>query len=92
VVNAASSKLAAPPFMFPPLIHDLRGRVTFVIIAHQGALLADVDRLVALFHGEVLFEGRPDDVATTEGNIAASYPHHAFMQTLALLDGSKVRQ
>jgi ATP-binding cassette subfamily B protein len=41
------------------LIDDLRGSMTFVIIAHQGALLAGVDRLVVLRCGEVVFEGQP---------------------------------
>ena len=45
-------------------IEDLRGRVTFVVIAHQGALLSDVDHLVALQLGEVLFEGHPNQIDT----------------------------
>jgi ABC-type bacteriocin/lantibiotic exporter with double-glycine peptidase domain len=43
-------------------IEDLRGHVTFVVIAHQGALLSDVDHLVALQMGEVLFEGHPSQI------------------------------
>jgi ATP-binding cassette subfamily B protein len=41
------------------LIDDLRGSMTFVIIAHQGALLAGVDRLIVLRCGEIVFEGQP---------------------------------
>jgi ATP-binding cassette subfamily B protein len=41
------------------VIDDLRGSVTFVVIAHQGALLADVDHAVLLRCGEVVFEGDP---------------------------------
>lgn len=44
------------------LIEDLRGRVTFVVIAHRGALLANVDRLIALHLGEVFFEGHPSQI------------------------------
>ncbi len=36
------------------VIDDLRGSVTFVIIAHQGALLSGVDHCVALRCGEVI--------------------------------------
>lgn len=43
-------------------IEDLRGRVTFVVIAHQGAMLSNVDHIVSLQHGEVLFEGRPEQM------------------------------
>lgn len=46
------------------LIEDLRGRVTFVVIAHQGALLSNVDHLIALQLGEVLFEGHPSQIDT----------------------------
>jgi ATP-binding cassette subfamily B protein len=43
------------------LIHDLRGSVTFIIIAHQGALLSDVDHRVVLRSGEVISEGQPSE-------------------------------
>ena len=39
------------------VIDDLRGSVTFVIIAHQGALLTGVDHCVALSRGTVRAEG-----------------------------------
>jgi ABC-type multidrug transport system fused ATPase/permease subunit len=43
-------------------IEDLRGRVTFVVIAHQGAMLSNVDHLISLQHGEVIFEGSPEHI------------------------------
>jgi ATP-binding cassette, subfamily B, bacterial len=39
------------------VIDDLRGRVTFVIIAHQGALLSNVDHCVTLRCGKVASDG-----------------------------------
>lgn len=45
------------------VIHDLRGSVTFVVIAHQGALLSDLDHRVVLRGGEVISEGQPESEA-----------------------------
>ena len=39
------------------VIDELRGRVTFVIIAHQGALLSNVDNCVTLHCGKVVSNG-----------------------------------
>jgi ATP-binding cassette subfamily B protein len=41
------------------LIDELRGGVTFVIIAHQGALLSDVDHRVLLKSGKIVSDGQP---------------------------------
>lgn len=66
------------------LIDDLRGRVTFVIIAHQGALLANVDRVVVLDQGEVAYEGAPSEMNARGG--------HGLLQSLAGIDGGKLRR
>jgi ATP-binding cassette, subfamily B, bacterial len=75
------------------LIDDLRGRVTFVIIAHQGALLANVDRVVILDRGEVAFEGAPGEIAE-DGRADGARPHadHTLLQRLGALDGMKTRR
>ncbi|HYK00233.1 MAG TPA: ABC transporter ATP-binding protein [Thermoanaerobaculia bacterium] len=75
------------------LIDDLRGRVTFVIIAHQGALLANVDRVVILDRGEVAFEGAPGDIAQ-DGRTDGPHPHadQSLLQRLGALDGMKMRR
>jgi ATP-binding cassette subfamily B protein len=61
-------------------IEDLRGRVTFVVIAHQGAMLSNVDHIVYLQHGEVLFEGRLDQM---ESNNKARILSSIFADSVA---------
>jgi ATP-binding cassette subfamily B protein len=51
------------------VIDDLRGRVTFVIIAHQGALLSNVDYCVVLRCGTVQSKGRPAALAVEAGGV-----------------------
>lgn len=75
------------------LIDDLRGRVTFVIIAHQGALLANADRVVVLDRGEVTFEGAPAEIALDNRSGGAhTHAHHSVLQTLGARDGGKMRR
>ncbi len=49
------------------VIDELRGRMTFVIIAHQGALLSGVDHRILLHRGEVQSESRYAVAATVPG-------------------------
>ncbi len=51
------------------LIDELRGSVTFVIIAHQGALLSGVDHCIALRRGAVWAEGSPSEVSIEAGGV-----------------------
>jgi len=60
--EATASLDAISEHAIKALIEDLRGRVTFVVIAHQGALLSNVDHLIALQLGEVFFEGHPKEI------------------------------
>lgn len=51
----------------------LRGRTTIVVIAHQGSLMDDVDHLVVLKAGRVIYEGSP-----TEWRLITSSADTAF--------------
>jgi ABC-type multidrug transport system fused ATPase/permease subunit len=41
------------------VLHELRGRMTVVVIAHNGEMLSDVDHLVVLDKGRIVYEGAP---------------------------------
>jgi len=41
-------------------LRGMRGETTIIIIAHQGSLIEDVDHLIVLDAGSVLYEGPPD--------------------------------
>ena len=51
------------------VIDDLRGTTTFVIIAHQGALLSDVDHCIVLHCGRVRSEGVPSVFQMATGGV-----------------------
>lgn len=51
------------------LVDSLRGSVTFVIIAHQGALLTDVDQLIVVRNGRLHSEGSPAFDHVTAGGV-----------------------
>ena len=51
------------------VIDDLRGTTTFVIIAHQGALLSDVDHCIVLHCGRVRSEGVPSAFQMATGGV-----------------------
>ena len=44
-------------------LSGLRGRVTVLIVAHQGDLLKDLDRLIRIEDGRILYEGAPPELA-----------------------------
>jgi ATP-binding cassette subfamily B protein len=75
------------------LIDDLRGRVTFVIIAHQGALLANADQVIVLDRGEVAFEGAPSEMAQDgRSDGAHQHAHQSVLQMLGAGEGGKIRR
>ncbi len=52
-------------------LKNLRGQTTIVVIAHQGSLIDDVDHLVVIKAGRVVFEGQPVDWnADTKGSVS----------------------
>jgi ATP-binding cassette, subfamily B, bacterial len=60
VLDEATSSLdVISESVIKTLMEDLRGSVTFVVIAHRGALLSGVDHVIALHLGQVSFEGPP---------------------------------
>jgi len=50
-------------------IDSLRGAVTFVIIAHQGALLSGIDHCVVLDHGVLRSAGSPASMHADAGGV-----------------------
>lgn len=44
-------------------LSGLRGRVTVLIVAHQGDLLKDLDRLIRIEDGRIVYEGAPPELA-----------------------------
>src|SRR3989338_2997497 len=44
------------------VINDLKGRVTVLIIAHRLSTVMNCDRLLALDHGRIVEEGKPEEL------------------------------
>ncbi|QAY78397.1 ABC transporter ATP-binding protein [Sphingosinicella sp. BN140058] len=58
-------------------LKNLRGQTTIVVIAHQGSLIDDVDHLVVMKAGRVVFEGSPADWRLNGNN---SFVEHAGLR------------
>lgn len=55
--EATSSLDLASERAIGALVEELKGRITIVLVAHQGELLRTIDHLVVLDHGIVIYEG-----------------------------------
>jgi ABC-type multidrug transport system fused ATPase/permease subunit len=42
------------------VLQRLRGSMTIVVIAHKGEMLSDVDHLIVLDQGNIVYEGKPE--------------------------------
>src|SRR5262245_19117115 len=57
--EATSSLDVASERAIRAIVEELQGKITIVIVAHQGELLKTINHLVTLDHGRVSYEGAP---------------------------------
>ena len=60
-------------------ITELAGSTTLIVIAHRLSSIRDADRVIVMSHGEIIEQGRPDELMARKGAFA----------DLSLADGAR---